>query len=335
MQITPKIPPNRSLTACYSLQAIDTVLYFTADVLSATDYYPFGMQMVGRRFIGVNYKYGFNSQEKDDDIYGTGNSYTAEYWQYDARLGRRWNVDPVYKHTLSNYSAFNNNPVLNIDPNGMEWVNAYDAKVAQIEKALVSNPDCSRLRKQLDDALKNQAIVNKIISNLKENDVALYNYIENLYVKDIFTGKLVSVKVTVSIDYSFGSRDDYEDAKIKYKNSLSNGKYYVIEYESLEGKWKTLPGPINSNDEIGFDITIHTQAEWSDVFLADEVGDVMFRMEYPDAASNTPTSRGLSKNQYLMQESTDYSSRVQETYKARKKSGEGKGPDNNPYPLEK
>ena len=33
--------------------------------------------------------YGFNGQEKDDEVAGEGNSYTAMYWQYDSRIGRR------------------------------------------------------------------------------------------------------------------------------------------------------------------------------------------------------------------------------------------------------
>jgi hypothetical protein len=41
------------------------------------------------------YPFGFNGQEKDNEVYGEGNSYTAECWQYDPRLGRRWNLHPV------------------------------------------------------------------------------------------------------------------------------------------------------------------------------------------------------------------------------------------------
>ncbi|MBX2985977.1 MAG: hypothetical protein KF882_08435 [Bacteroidia bacterium] len=52
-----------------------------------------------------------NTQEKDDEIYGKGNSYSAEYWQYDARLGRRWNVDPKPNPSISVYAAFANNPI--------------------------------------------------------------------------------------------------------------------------------------------------------------------------------------------------------------------------------
>ena len=56
--------------------------------------------------------------EKDDEVSGSGNSYTAEFWQYDARLGRRWNVDPVDKPWESSYATFSGNPIYYIDPNG-------------------------------------------------------------------------------------------------------------------------------------------------------------------------------------------------------------------------
>ena len=50
------------------------------------------------------YRYFFNGQEADNEIYGEGNSLSAEFWQYDTRLGRRWNVDPKYTPMLSSYS---------------------------------------------------------------------------------------------------------------------------------------------------------------------------------------------------------------------------------------
>jgi RHS repeat-associated protein len=78
----------------------------------------FGSGVISRAFACGEYRYGFNGQEKDDEIYGEGNSYTAEFWQYDSRLGRRWNVDPVVKHWESSYATFANNPIFFIDPNG-------------------------------------------------------------------------------------------------------------------------------------------------------------------------------------------------------------------------
>ncbi len=94
------------------------VEYYSPDIVSSSDYYPFGMAMPGRQFSSNAYRYGFNGMEKDDEVAGEGNSYTAMFWQYDSRLGRRWNVDFVYKHSRSNYSTFSNNPIIFIDPNG-------------------------------------------------------------------------------------------------------------------------------------------------------------------------------------------------------------------------
>ncbi len=89
--------------------------YYVADQVSATDYYAFGQQMYGRRFNNGSYRYGFNGQERDDEIAGVGNVNTAMFWEYDTRLGRRWNIDPVYKYWESPYSCFSANPIANID----------------------------------------------------------------------------------------------------------------------------------------------------------------------------------------------------------------------------
>ncbi len=96
------------------------VAYYSADVLSYSDYYPFGMQMPGRNGNSGVYRYGFQGQEEDDEVSGSGNSYTAEYWQYDSRLGRRWNIDPVVKYHESPYASFANNPIWLIDPTGAD-----------------------------------------------------------------------------------------------------------------------------------------------------------------------------------------------------------------------
>lgn len=98
-----------------------TLDFYQADVVSATDYYAFGSPMPGRHFDNAGYRFAFNGQEKDDEISGTGNSNTAEFWQYDTRLGRRWNVDPVVKPNESSYLSFGGNPIWNIDPKGDDW----------------------------------------------------------------------------------------------------------------------------------------------------------------------------------------------------------------------
>lgn len=66
------------------------------------------------------FRYGFNGQEKSDEIKGSGNSYTAEFWEYDPRVGRRWNVDPVVKVYESPYAALGNNPIFLVDQFGAD-----------------------------------------------------------------------------------------------------------------------------------------------------------------------------------------------------------------------
>ncbi|MEL6134116.1 MAG: polymorphic toxin-type HINT domain-containing protein, partial [Bacteroidota bacterium] len=84
----------------------------------ATDYYPFGMGIHGRKLSIGDYRFGFNGMEKDDELYGNGNIYTAQFWKYDSRLGRRWNIDPIQFTGLSPYATFAGNPVKFDDPNG-------------------------------------------------------------------------------------------------------------------------------------------------------------------------------------------------------------------------
>jgi len=51
------------------------VNYYTADVIQAQDYSPFGMELVGRTYTSggsQNYRYGFNGKEQDADVMGQG-----------------------------------------------------------------------------------------------------------------------------------------------------------------------------------------------------------------------------------------------------------------------
>jgi RHS repeat-associated protein len=68
----------------------------------------------------MGYRYGFNGMEKDDEFKGEGNSYTTEFRQYDARVGRWLSLDPVIHHQFSPYIAFDNNPLSIIDPKGSD-----------------------------------------------------------------------------------------------------------------------------------------------------------------------------------------------------------------------
>jgi RHS repeat-associated protein len=99
-----------------------TVDYYNADVVTASDYYPFGSQMPGRKYSQPNssYRYGFNGKENDKDA-GEG---VQDYGMriYDSRLGRFLSVDPLFNRYFfySPYHFAGNTPIQAIDVDGSE-----------------------------------------------------------------------------------------------------------------------------------------------------------------------------------------------------------------------
>lgn len=89
---------------------------YQAQLMSYTHYYPFGMEMPGMGYTSEAYRYGYNGQEKEQEL-GEGVA-SAEFWIYDGKLGRRWEMDPVSFEHISPYATFENNPILLNDPDG-------------------------------------------------------------------------------------------------------------------------------------------------------------------------------------------------------------------------
>ncbi len=84
-----------------------------AEVLSVTDYYAYNMEILERTNVVKSYRYGLNGQEKSPEL--GENHTTAEFWEYDARSGRRWNLDPVVKPHESGYFCFSGSPIWMFD----------------------------------------------------------------------------------------------------------------------------------------------------------------------------------------------------------------------------
>lgn len=93
---------------------------FTPDVLTFSDYYPFGMLLPNRHGNSSDYRYGFNGKELDDELKGEGNSYDFGARIYDPRLGRFLSTDPLWDiyPAYSPYTYAANNPIKLIDVYG-------------------------------------------------------------------------------------------------------------------------------------------------------------------------------------------------------------------------
>jgi RHS repeat-associated protein len=154
--------------------------------------------MPGRTFTStIGYKYGFGGQMKDDEVSGNGNSYTAEYWQYDSRLGRRWNRDPIIKDWESPYATFSNNSILFIDPSGLDAVTKLSAGT------------------RFKNWVKGDGYLNKA------NQYAVDNKIDDSQMH-FGTGKVGSV----TIDESF-----YTRCELPSTTGQLNGEFYITKKE--------------------------------------------------------------------------------------------------------
>jgi RHS repeat-associated protein len=96
--------------------------YFNPQVVSAQDYYPFGMLQPGRSYNAGGYRYGFNGKENDNEVKGEGNQQDYGMRVYDPRLGKFLSVDPLSNKFpfLTPYQFSSNSPIANIDLDGEE-----------------------------------------------------------------------------------------------------------------------------------------------------------------------------------------------------------------------
>jgi len=90
--------------------------------LSYNDYYPYGMLVPKCNYSNPVYRYGFQGQEKDNEIKGIGNSINYKFRMHDPRVGRFFAVDPLAKKYPWNSSyAFSENRVIDgVELEGLE-----------------------------------------------------------------------------------------------------------------------------------------------------------------------------------------------------------------------
>jgi hypothetical protein len=140
-----------------------------------------------------SYLFGFNTQEKVDEISGEGNHNTAEFWEYDTRLGRRWNLDPKPNPSISNYACFELNPILNFDCKG-------------------DTPSVAESAAMIDFAYKQKdgysgSISGSVIGGWKAQEAISNKY--NGFKSVFFSRELKDGKFEYA--YAFAGTDDWED----------------------------------------------------------------------------------------------------------------------------
>ncbi|MFY0674279.1 MAG: hypothetical protein JXQ87_12805, partial [Bacteroidia bacterium] len=197
------------------------------------------------------YRYGFNGMEKDDELNGLGNSYTAEYWQYDSRLGRRWNLDPILQNVRSDYSVLGNNPIAFIDPNGDKFFVPKDDKQAKTDVKNLAKEKNRGFIKINDETgevtldfsskkFKNESKRQKFIDKTLRQDVGL-NLINDLSIAKDENGKdenyFYSTSYLQGVQYKVGKDGEWQ----VYYDDVSKYKGQTVDMRANETNPQGLP----------------------------------------------------------------------------------------------
>ena len=106
--------------------------------MSYNDHYPYGMLVPKCNYSNPVYRYGFQGQEKDNEIKGIGNSINYKFRMHDPRVGRFFAVGPLTKkYPWNSPYAFSENRVIDgVELEGLEYLR-FD-KVKDLDNSLIS-----------------------------------------------------------------------------------------------------------------------------------------------------------------------------------------------------
>jgi RHS repeat-associated protein len=76
------------------------------------------------RTVSGGYRYGYQGYESDDEVKGPKNEYKTQFRQYDPRIGRWQSQDSKSRNypAWSSYAGHGNNPIINIDIDGNDFI---------------------------------------------------------------------------------------------------------------------------------------------------------------------------------------------------------------------
>jgi RHS repeat-associated protein len=216
--------------AVESTTTTGTVDYFVVEILSASDYSPFGVLLQNREFTSAKYRYGFQGQERDDEIKGSGNSINFEFRMHDPRLGRFLSIDPLSaKYPYNSTYAFSENRVIDrIELEGLE-ATAEEIKLndGKTHIEIIINAD---VYNNTNKTLLDIPTMNQILSGASK---ILVEQFKQTLDESIITSARVSLNFDRSIIGNSSVTIEFVD-KIEYKDingdiiTDKNGNFYQI-----------------------------------------------------------------------------------------------------------
>ncbi len=267
------------------------------ELLSASDYYPFGKSMPGRSYESEGYRYGFNGKEKDDGIKGSGNHYDYGMRMYDPRIGRPLSIDPLTAQypELSPYQFFSNNPIWFIDLDGLEGVQYLETMKMKdgttVTKRIVEVDVFVATSKNVKSIHYKSADLPTIGSNLKSEHNKGFKDASGNTVEFRFNVQEFDADATTPVDKAKQLRRDPNNF-VKANDGSMALKGFVLERGKLKGSTQGSTNPAKSL------VTIDNKAINPSHTQAHETGHIFLNYDpsnNPGTAAEHGTAGGVFK----------------------------------------
>lgn len=209
----------------------------TAAVISAADYYPFGMVMPGRDYSSSNYRYGYQGKEREDEVKSNGNNYDFGARILDPRIGRWLSIDPLAAAfpSESPYAAMGNNPVNMIDPDGKMKKFHYIPHAPEGYESAIVKKWVDYLRVYHADEYSQQEFVDMYVFNVNSSwDIEDYIEVEllDLIKSDVESGKFQTKRSLHMKDFR-KKRKELAPMKTLLPPKTSNGIIFIDAPEEI------------------------------------------------------------------------------------------------------
>ena len=242
----------------------DNELIYVPNAVTYTDYYPFGFPMPRPGFTMGGYRYSFNGQEADNEVYGTDIFQNYGFRMYDTRLARFWGVDPLTKDypMLTPFQFASCSPIWAVDWDGLEAkiaiagagganthysksdINAFMARAIMLKDKGFDNAQVYNgmsLIEALKDATSKEGSILKIVSFAHSGAIGIFlDNNEGFYTSsmsqptdhyanvDMLVGEVSKGTVKFELNATWVFASCY--AANKYDNRLENPNESLAEY---------------------------------------------------------------------------------------------------------
>jgi RHS repeat-associated protein len=258
----PPTPPNPPVTPPGAMIVIPRVIYSVITKAPQT-YVAMSCDTDGN--YTANYRYGFNGQQKDEEIKGQGNSLNFGARMHDSRLGRWLSLDPMKAKfpSQSTYDFAINNPILLIDKEGKEPNKAQATGLNSLIQILTDNniqglSDLSVLYGGWGSRQTAPVVPERYLYSEKWGWIDMRHFASAAAASDMIyaTGHgVLSHSETIESQQAWNTNLEERNSAYDYEDLVSNllGVYFEVYLESDAAKDKSFMENLNNYlQQLGF-----------------------------------------------------------------------------------